>query len=55
MELILAGAAAVGVGMYNFVNPFVMKEIITGIEKYLKINGFKRVRDITGLAVTSQH
>ncbi len=55
VELILAGAAAVGVGMYNFVNPFVMKEIITGIEKYLKINGFKRVRDITGLAVTSQH
>jgi len=54
VELILAGAAAVGVGMYNFINPLVMKEIITGIEVYLDKNNFKRVKDITGLAVSSQ-
>ncbi len=51
VELILAGATAVGVGMYNFINPSAMKEIISGIEKYLKDNGFKSVKDITGLAV----
>jgi len=54
VELILAGASAVGVGMYNFVNPLVMKEIITGIEVYLDKNNFKRVKDIKGLAVSSQ-
>lgn len=54
VELILAGAAAVGVGMYNFINPLVMKEIIAGIEEYLEVNNFESLKDITGLAVSSQ-
>ena len=50
IEMILAGSAAVGVGMYNFVNPAVMGEVIEGIEHYLAENNFDCPADLIGLA-----
>ena len=50
VEMILAGATAVGIGMYNFVNPMVMKEVIEGISNYLDANGFNGVKEIVGFA-----
>jgi dihydroorotate dehydrogenase (NAD+) catalytic subunit len=50
VEFMLAGATAVAVGMYNFVNPLVMAEVIEGIDRYLAANSFSRVKEIIGLA-----
>jgi dihydroorotate dehydrogenase (NAD+) catalytic subunit len=50
IEYILAGATCIAVGMYNFVDPLVMKKIITGISRYLHDNNFKAVKEIIGLA-----
>ncbi|MCG8430408.1 MAG: dihydroorotate dehydrogenase [Candidatus Omnitrophica bacterium] len=44
VEFIIAGAAAVGVGTANFINPRVCEEIIAGLDAYLKkhkLNGLK--------------
>lgn len=49
-EFLLAGASAVAVGMYNFVNPFAMRDIIEGLKAYLAEEGYSSVRDIIGLA-----
>ncbi len=50
IEYLLAGATAIQVGAGNFVNPMLMKEVISGIDDYLAANGFKSVSEITGLA-----
>jgi dihydroorotate dehydrogenase (NAD+) catalytic subunit len=49
-EFLLAGAAAVAVGMFNFVDPFAMKNIIDGLRRYLRDEGCASVRDIIGLS-----
>lgn len=36
LEFILAGATAVSVGTANFTNPFAAKEVVEGIEEYMK-------------------
>jgi dihydroorotate dehydrogenase (NAD+) catalytic subunit len=38
LEFIIAGATAVAVGTYNFVNPLATIQIINGLEEYLKEN-----------------
>jgi dihydroorotate dehydrogenase (NAD+) catalytic subunit len=53
-EHLLAGASAVAVGMYNFVNPGAMKEVLAGLAGYLEAGGFASVREITGLAHRSR-
>ena len=50
VEFMLAGATAVAVGMYNFVNPLVMAEVVEGIDRYLAANSFSSVKEIIGLA-----
>jgi dihydroorotate dehydrogenase (NAD+) catalytic subunit len=50
VELMLAGATAVGVGMYNFVNPMIMKEIIVGLSSYAAEQGIRSIKDIIGAA-----
>ncbi len=47
--MILAGADAVSVGTANFYNPAVTMEVVEGIERYMKENGFKTVPEMTGL------
>ena len=46
----LAGATAIAVGMYNFIDPSCMGGIIRGIDEYLETYGFSAVKDIIGLA-----
>ena len=50
VEFLLAGATGLGVGMYNFINPNTMKEVIDGIALYLEREGFSSVKEIIGLA-----
>ena len=48
IEFMLAGASAVAVGAYNFVNPSALADIADGIEAYLKANGIDDVRSLIG-------
>ena len=50
IEYILAGANLIMVGTANFTNPLLPLEIISGLEKYLRDNGFSDINDIVGLA-----
>ncbi len=48
VEFFLAGARAVQVGTANFFNPKAVEEIVAGIEKYMKEEGFKSVEEMVG-------
>lgn len=48
IEFLLAGASAVMIGTWNFVNPRVCLEVSEGIEEYLKKNNYSSVEDIIG-------
>ena len=48
IEMILAGASAVSVGTANFYNPTITMDVVEGIEKYMKKNGFETVADMVG-------
>jgi dihydroorotate dehydrogenase (NAD+) catalytic subunit len=48
IEFILAGADAVAIGTYNFVNPYAPIEILEGIIKYLKKNNIGSLQDLKG-------
>ena len=50
VEFIMAGAAAVQVGTATFANPFAMKEIVEGLEAFMKRKGYKTIADFCGLA-----
>ena len=50
VEFFLAGAAAVAVGTYSFVNPKIVPEISAGLKGYLAENGFGNIYQIIGLA-----
>ena len=47
--MLLAGASAVQIGSANFSNPYVMLNVIKGIEEYLRRKKYKSIRDIIGL------
>lgn len=47
IEMLIAGADAVGVGTAMFANPYLPLEIIDGIAKYMEGNGIKNVSDIS--------
>lgn len=49
VEFLLAGASAVSVGTANFFHPQAAKEIIKGIEDYMRRYGFSHVSELTGL------
>jgi dihydroorotate dehydrogenase (NAD+) catalytic subunit len=48
IEFLIAGATAVQIGTWNFVNPGVTIEIIDGIESYMKAKGLIRLSDLVG-------
>ncbi len=50
VEMMLAGASAVGVGMYNFINPMCMKEIIEGLSRYADDCNLGSITQIIGEA-----
>ena len=48
MEFILAGASAVQIGTYNFVNPRVSMEVAEWIERYCSRKGVDSLADLVG-------
>jgi len=48
IEFFIAGATAVQIGIYNFVDPQIMIKIIQGIEKYLVENRIKNIGGLRG-------
>jgi len=52
LEFLIAGASAVQIGTWNFVNPGITMEIIDGIRDYMKDREFSRLSDLVG---TFQH
>ncbi|MDR1524604.1 MAG: dihydroorotate dehydrogenase [Tannerella sp.] len=48
VEFMLAGAAAVQIGTYNFVDPEISVKVVTGINDYCDRHGFRSARELTG-------
>lgn len=48
VEFLLAGASAVEVGTYNFVDPSATTQIVDGIEDYMHRHGFTDIQDLIG-------
>ena len=48
IEFLLAGASAVEVGTYNFVDPSATTQIVDGIEDYMRRHGFTDIQDLIG-------
>lgn len=49
LKFFIAGASCVAVGTGNFINPLLTKEIVEGIEEYLRKHKFKNIKDIIGI------
>ncbi len=50
VEFMMAGATAVGVGMYNFVEPRIMPRIIQGLREWADTKNIRRIEEIIGRA-----
>ncbi|MDR3339109.1 MAG: dihydroorotate dehydrogenase [Candidatus Symbiothrix sp.] len=48
IEFILAGATAVQIGTYNFIDPAVSIKVVDGINAYLDRHGFQSVKELVG-------
>lgn len=48
IEFLLAGATAIEVGTYNFVDPTATIKIVEGIEEYMRYHGFSDIHQIIG-------
>ena len=48
IEFLLAGATAVSVGTANFVNPYTTKEVVGGMEAYMRKYGIQAVKELIG-------
>ncbi|MBW1997058.1 MAG: dihydroorotate dehydrogenase [Deltaproteobacteria bacterium] len=53
LEFIIAGASAVQIGTWNFVNPGITVEVIKGIEAYMREQGIGKLSDLVGSFRTS--
>ena len=53
LEFIIAGASAVQVGTANFVDPFVWRKLLSGIEQYLERHDIAHIADLVGTLDTS--
>ena len=48
VEFLLAGATAVQIGTYNFVDPTISVKVIEGIDDYCNRHGFHSVKEVIG-------
>ncbi len=48
IEFLIAGATAIQVGIYNFIDPKVTTRIIEGMKNYLMDHGINRIADLIG-------
>jgi dihydroorotate dehydrogenase (NAD+) catalytic subunit len=53
LEFIIAGASAVQVGTWNFVDPFIWGKLLAGIEAYMERHEVARIRDLVGTIDTA--
>jgi dihydroorotate dehydrogenase (NAD+) catalytic subunit len=53
LEFIIAGASAVQVGTWNFVDPFIWGKLLAGIELYLERHEIARIGDLVGTIDTA--
>lgn len=49
LEFIMAGATGVAIGTANFNNPYVMLEVIEGLNNYMGENGIEDLKEIRGI------
>ena len=45
----MAGATGVAIGTANFNNPYVMLEVIKGLNNYMEENGIEDLKEIRGI------
>ncbi len=48
IEFILAGASAIQIGTYNFIDPTISVKVVDGIESYLEKNNIKSISELIG-------
>jgi dihydroorotate dehydrogenase (NAD+) catalytic subunit len=48
VEFILAGASAIQIGAYNFIDPTVSVKVADGILAYLERHNIKNVKELVG-------
>ena len=48
VEFMLAGATAIQIGTYNFVDPTVGMKVVDGLNDYCDRHGFRSVKELTG-------
>lgn len=48
LEFLMAGASAVAVGAANFINPYATREIIEGIEDFMRSEGVADIKELVG-------
>ncbi|NNE38313.1 MAG: dihydroorotate dehydrogenase, partial [Gammaproteobacteria bacterium] len=48
LEFLIAGATAIGIGTALFYEPLVCKDMITGMNRFLKDNGLSHISELTG-------
>ena len=53
IEFLLAGATAIEVGTYNFVDPTATIQIVEGIENYMLRHGFSNITELIGALNTN--
>lgn len=50
IEMMYAGASAVAIGAYNFINPYICRDVVRSLPSRLEELGFSSVEEIIGLA-----
>ena len=48
IEFFIAGASAIEIGTWNFVNPRITMDVIEGLETYMKDNGLQKLSELVG-------
>jgi dihydroorotate dehydrogenase (NAD+) catalytic subunit len=54
LEFMIAGATAVQIGTANFVDPFVWKKVLDGLQAYMERHGLSHLAELTGTLDTSR-
>jgi dihydroorotate dehydrogenase (NAD+) catalytic subunit len=54
LEMVMAGASVISVGMYNFVDPAIMGKLIDGLETYITANKIESFAELVGMAHSPQ-
>ncbi len=53
IEFILAGAVAVQIGTYNFIDPAVSVKVVEGINNYLDRHNISSIKELVGKMIVN--